>query len=65
MLAKIVAANAAPVRHDGVEMRATVSIGASVYPGDAQDGDALRKQADLAMYAAKAAGGSCYRFYRR
>lgn len=65
VLAKIVAANAAPVRHDGVEIRATVSVGASGYPRDAQDGDALRKQADVAMYAAKAAGGNCYRFYRR
>lgn len=65
VLAKIVAANAAPVRHDGVEVRATVSVGASGYPRDAHDGDTLRKQADVGMYAAKAAGGSCYRFYRR
>jgi diguanylate cyclase (GGDEF)-like protein/PAS domain S-box-containing protein len=65
VLAKIVAANAAPVRHDGADIRATVSVGASGYPRDAQDADALRKQADLAMYAAKAAGGNRYHFYRR
>ena len=65
VLAKIVAANAAPVRHDGLEIRATVSLGASGYPRDAQEADALRKQADLAMYAAKAAGGNRYLFYRR
>jgi diguanylate cyclase (GGDEF)-like protein/PAS domain S-box-containing protein len=65
VLAKIVAANAAPVRHDGANIRATVSVGASGYPRDAQDADALRKQADLAMYAAKAAGGNRYHFYRR
>ena len=65
VLAKIVAANAAPVRCDGVEIRATVSVGASGYPRDAQEADALRKQADLAMYAAKAAGGNRYLLYRR
>jgi diguanylate cyclase (GGDEF)-like protein/PAS domain S-box-containing protein len=65
VLEKIVAANAAPVRHDGIEMRATVSVGASVYPCDAQEADALRKQADLAMYAAKGAGGNRWVFYRR
>jgi diguanylate cyclase (GGDEF)-like protein/PAS domain S-box-containing protein len=65
VLAKVVAANAAPLRHDGAEIRASVSVGASGYPRDAQEADALRKQADVAMYAAKAAGGNCYRFYRR
>jgi len=65
VLAKIVAANAAPVPYDGADIRATVSVGASGYPRDAQDADALRKQADLAMYAAKAAGGNRYVYYRR
>jgi diguanylate cyclase (GGDEF)-like protein/PAS domain S-box-containing protein len=65
VLAKIVAANAAPVRHDGADIHATVSVGASGYPRDAQEPDALRKQADLAMYAAKAAGGNRFLFYRR
>jgi len=65
VLAKIVAANAAPVRHDGADIRATVSVGASGYPRDVQEADALRRQADLAMYAAKAAGGNRYLFYRR
>jgi len=65
VLAKIVAANAAPVRHDGADIHATASVGASGFPRDAQDADALRRQADLAMYAAKAAGGNRYLFYRR
>jgi len=65
VLAKIVAANAAPVRHDGADIYATASVGASGFPRDAQDADALRRQADLAMYAAKAAGGNRYLFYRR
>ena len=65
VLAKIVAANAAPVTHDGLELRATVSVGASGYPHDATEEHALRKHADAAMYAAKAAGGNRYAFYRR
>lgn len=64
VLDKIVAANAAPLRHDGAEMRATVSVGASGFPRDALEADVLRKQADQAMYAAKAAGGNRYCFYR-
>ena len=65
VLAKIVAANAAPFRHDGVELRATVSVGASGFPRDALEADLLRKQADQAMYEAKTAGGNRYCFYRR
>jgi diguanylate cyclase (GGDEF)-like protein/PAS domain S-box-containing protein len=65
VLAKIVAANAQPVRHNGNQIRATLSVGASSYPGDAKEAQGLREQADQAMYAAKAAGGNRYVFYRR
>ena len=37
------------------------SIGVSVSPGDGQDADTLLQRADLAMYAAKHAGGDRYR----
>ena len=65
VLAKVVAANAAPVRHGDTEIRATVSVGASSYPEDGQDEKSLRMRADAAMYAAKTAGGSRYAFFRR
>jgi len=65
VLEKIVAANAAPLSWDGREIRATVSIGASVFPRDAEHEEALRRLADEAMYAAKAAGGSRCVFYAR
>ena len=39
------------------------SIGVALYPGDAQDGVGLIKQADTAMYAAKDAGRNAYRFF--
>jgi diguanylate cyclase (GGDEF)-like protein/PAS domain S-box-containing protein len=65
VFSKVVAANAAPVAFDGAHIRATVSVGAASYPHDATDEQALRKQADQAMYAAKAAGGNRYLFHRR
>jgi len=65
VLQKVVAANAAPLSWGGREIRATVSVGASVFPQDAKDEEALRRRADEAMYAAKAAGGSRCVFYAR
>jgi diguanylate cyclase (GGDEF)-like protein/PAS domain S-box-containing protein len=65
VLQKVVLANAAPLPWGGREIRATVSIGASVFPRDADDEEALRRLADQAMYAAKAAGGSRCVFYAR
>jgi len=65
ILDKVVAANALPLRFDAGELRTSVSVGAAAFPGDASDGEALRKLADGAMYAAKAGGGNRYAFYRR
>ena len=65
VLGKIVTANAAPLRHDGREIGATVSVGVASYPHDASDGEALRKLADQAMYAAKARGGNGCVFHGR
>ena len=41
----------------------TTSLGISIYPNDSQDADELLKNADLAMYAAKAAGRNTYQYY--
>jgi diguanylate cyclase (GGDEF)-like protein/PAS domain S-box-containing protein len=61
---KVRAAAAVPVRFDDRLIRASVSIGACVYPSDAANAEELRKRADEAMYTAKRAGGNCVRFYR-
>ncbi len=65
ILDKVVAANAVPLAWEGGELRASVSIGAAGYPGDATEEEALRKLADGAMYRAKAGGGSRWAFYAR
>ena len=39
------------------------SIGISIYPDDGSTGEELLKKADNAMYAAKASGRNCWRFF--
>ena len=41
------------------------SIGITVFPDDAASAAQMVKNADMAMYQAKAAGKGCYRFYSR
>lgn len=61
---KIVNQLAMPVQlSDGVEIKTSVSIGIAIFPSDADNADLLLKNADLAMYSAKAAGRNGYRFY--
>ncbi|PWC34462.1 hypothetical protein TSO352_18485 [Azospirillum sp. TSO35-2] len=48
---------------DGHELQVTPSIGIAIYPDDGTGIDALLKNADMAMYAAKEAGRATYRFF--
>jgi diguanylate cyclase (GGDEF)-like protein/PAS domain S-box-containing protein len=45
------------------ELHVSACIGISVYPDDGLDGETLIKNADSAMYQAKANGGSNYQFF--
>ena len=62
---KILRSLDAPFRVDGREFQIGASIGISLYPVDGGDGDAVLRNADVAMYRAKQLGRNNYRFYGR
>jgi diguanylate cyclase len=60
---KLVTAIRNPFLIDGNELRVTGSIGIAVYSGKEREQDELLKNADAAMYQAKASGRNCYCFF--
>jgi diguanylate cyclase (GGDEF)-like protein/PAS domain S-box-containing protein len=52
-----------PVELAGQVLTVSTSIGAAIFPSDGQDAITLFKNADLAMYAAKASGTGMFRLY--
>ena len=60
---KIMAISGTTVRLENMELPLSVSLGIALYPNDGSDFDSLLQCADAAMYRAKAAGRSSYRFY--
>ena len=61
--AKITAALSTPIEANGHELHTSPSIGISIFPDDGPDGDIILKNADTAMYHAKAAGRNNYQFF--
>ena len=47
----------------GQNIHMSASVGVTFYPGDGDIAEEILKNADNAMYAAKAAGKNCWRFY--
>ena len=60
---KLLAALMRPVLIDRQEYRVTASIGIAMFPSDGADEQALMKNADIAMYAAKEEGKNTHKFY--
>lgn len=60
---KILRALALPVAVQGHELRITPSIGISLYPDDGTEALQLMKNADTAMYSAKARGRNNFQFF--
>jgi diguanylate cyclase (GGDEF)-like protein/PAS domain S-box-containing protein len=60
---QLLEAFSAPFTIVGLQHTVSASLGISVYPLDAQETDALLRNADVAMYAAKARGGATFHYY--
>lgn len=60
---KILSALSLPHFVAGHEINVSASIGISAYPRDAEDAEMLIKNADTAMYQAKASGRSTFKFF--
>jgi diguanylate cyclase (GGDEF)-like protein/PAS domain S-box-containing protein len=60
---RVLEAMAQPYRVQGKEFMTTCSVGVSLFPDDGTDGETLLKNADAAMYRAKAAGRNAFHFF--
>ncbi len=60
---KIISSFKPPFAIDDASLQVTTSIGISIYPEDGNDPSELLKNADLAMYRAKAEGRNGYQFF--
>ena len=60
---KVLEVFASPFDVDGHTLYAQASVGISIYPSDGEDMESLVKNADLAMYQAKAEGGGSSQFW--
>ncbi len=52
-----------PFEVDGIRLHTSVSVGIAVFPKDGDSADALLRNADIAMYHAKASGRNQYQFF--
>jgi diguanylate cyclase (GGDEF)-like protein/PAS domain S-box-containing protein len=60
---KLIEVVSEPYQIDGLAVSVGTSVGIAVAPGDGEDADRLLRNADLALYRAKADGKSTYRFF--
>lgn len=60
MLDRLLHTLAQPIDFQGRPARVSASIGVALYPDNARVPDTLLRQADMAMYEAKASGKNCY-----
>jgi len=61
---RVIAATAPPFWYRDQELHIGASIGITLYPSDGVQAETLIKNADMAMYHAKAKGKNTYQYYR-
>ena len=61
---KILAAVSRPHRIEHQDLQVTVSVGVGVYPDDGADAETLLRNADLALFHAKAGGRGNHQFFK-
>jgi len=64
IIQRILNSVAKPCIARGVHIESSASIGLSIFPDDGLKSNDLMKNADLAMYSAKASGRNAYRFFQ-
>lgn len=60
---RILAALAHPIALNDHQLHTSASIGISIWPNDGEDSTTLLRSADIAMYAAKTAGGASWQMF--
>jgi diguanylate cyclase (GGDEF)-like protein/PAS domain S-box-containing protein len=60
---RVLKAMADPHKVEELDLHVTASVGVSVYPDDGPDAESLIKNADTAMYQAKASGRKTFQFF--
>ncbi|UYO43146.1 EAL domain-containing protein [Rhodopseudomonas palustris] len=63
--ARLIEILSAPYDMDGLEVVIGASIGIALAPSDGDECEALSRNADMALYRAKAAGGGCHHFFEK
>jgi diguanylate cyclase (GGDEF)-like protein/PAS domain S-box-containing protein len=63
--ARLIEIMSAPYDMDGLELVIGASIGIALAPGDGDECEGLLRNADMALYRAKAAGGGCHHFFEK
>ncbi|HJV67404.1 MAG TPA: EAL domain-containing protein [Geomonas sp.] len=63
VVGKIMGVFGTPFLLDNLEVRATTSVGVSMFPVDGDSSEELVRKADSAMYVAKQSEGNSYQFY--